>query len=198
MKVLLLLYTTLIVINTFIHTIEDDVYYFGMPRYFYRGTFTSAIVKTPMVYVQWVPFDLLKQNRTTFNGLISVAHWNKWPPTRTGGINPNISTKTLKPSRFALAFIPPTDGSVYVEVAFIALDAKCLGELNDDNYTADFADNKFPYYQGNTSVRLEEPPVDEDDEEDDAFTTNVDYELLKSYIPAPVLSFLLDPNPLGN
>ena len=63
-----------------------------MPIYFYRGTLTSAIVKTPMVYVQWVPFDLLKQNRTTFNGLISIADWNEWP-TRTVAINSNISTK---------------------------------------------------------------------------------------------------------
>ena len=38
--------------------------------------------------------------------------------------------------------------------------------LNDDNFTADFGDNKFPYYQGNTSVRLEEQSVDEDDEEE--------------------------------
>ena len=51
-------------------------------------------------------------------------------------------------------------------MAFIALDAECLGELNDDNFTADFGDNKFPYYQGNTSVRLEEQSVDEDDEEE--------------------------------
>ena len=71
--------------------------------------------------------------------------------------------------------------SEFVEVAFIALDAECLGELNDDNFTADFGDNKFPYYQGNTSVRLEEQSVDEDDEEE-AFQANVDYDLLKSYI----------------
>ena len=170
-----------------------------MPIYFYRGTLTSAIVKTPMVYVQWVPFDLLKQNRTTFNGLISIADWNEWP-TRTVAINSNISTKTLKPSRFALAYIPPTDLSVYVEVAFIALDAECLGELNQDNYTADFGDNKFPYYQGNISVRLEEQPFDEDDDEEEkeAFQVNGDYDLLKNYIPAPVLSFLLDPYPLSD
>ena len=169
-----------------------------MPRYFYRGTFTSAIVKTPMVYVQWVPFILDKINRNTFNGMITLADWNEWP-TRSVGINSNISTKTLKPSRFALAFIPPTDLSVYVEVAFIALDSECLGELNQDNYTADFGDNKFPYYQGNTSVRLEERQLDEDDaEEENAFKPDVDYELLKSYIPTPVLSFLLDPNPLAN
>jgi len=147
-----------------------------------------------MVYVQWVPFNLRQRNRTTFNGLILVADWNEWP-TRSVGINSNISTKTLKPSRFALAFIPPTDLSEYVEVAFIALDAECLGELNDDNYTSDFGDNKFPYYQGNTSVRLEEQQVDEDDdEEEDAFRAKADYEQLKGYIPAPVLSFLLDPN----
>ena len=165
-----------------------------MPRYFYRGSLTSAIVKTPMVYVRWIPFILEKRNRTTFNGRISVANWNKWPPT--GRLNSNISTKTLKPSRFALAFIPPTQLSVFVEVAFIALDAECLGELNDDNYTTDFGDNKFPYYQGNTSIRLQEYKDDEESEEKGC-QAGVDYELLKSYIPAPVLNFLLDKNPLG-
>ncbi len=166
-----------------------------MPRYFYRESLTSAIVKTPMVYVQWVPFILEKQNRTTFNGRISVAHWKEWPPT-VGRLNSNISTKTLKPSRFALAYIPPTHLSLFVEVAFIALDAECLGELNDDSYTTDFGDNKFPYYRGNTSIRLQEKKDDEEDEEK-TYQAGVDYDLLKSYIPTPVLNFLLDKNPLG-
>ena len=106
--------------------------------------------------------------------------------------------QNLKPSRFALAYIPPTHLSIWVEVAFIALDAECLGELNDDNFTSDFGDNKFPYYQGNTSVRLKEQKEDKEDDEEQGFQEAADYELLKSYIPSPVLSFLLDPNPLGN
>ena len=100
----------------------------------------------------------------------------------------SLSTKTLKPSRFALAFIPPTQLSVFVEVAFIALDAECLGELNDDNYTTDFGDNKFPYYQGNTSIRLQKKKDDEENEEE-TYEFGVDYDLLKSYIPKPVLNF---------
>jgi hypothetical protein len=40
-------------------------------------------------------------------------------------------------------------------------------ELNKDTFTADFGDNKFPYYQGNTSVRLEERQQDEDDEKEE-------------------------------
>ena len=87
--------------------------------------------------------------------------------------------------------------SIYVDVSFIALDAECLGELNADNFTADFGDNKFPYYQGNTSVRLQEQ-IDREEQEEQRFQEAVDYELLKSYIPSPTLSFLLDPNPLGN
>ena len=74
-----------------------------------------------------------------------------------------------------------------------------LGELNDDNYTADFGDNKFPYYQGNTSVRLQEQKDNEEEEEEEnVYKPNEDYEVLKSYIPATVLTFLLDPNPLEN
>ncbi len=82
-------------------------------------------------------------------------------------------------------------------MAFIALDAESLGELNDDDsYTADFGDNKFPYYQGNSSIRLQEQKDDDDEEE--AYQAGVDFELLKTYIPTPVLNILLDPNPLGN
>jgi hypothetical protein len=150
-----------------------------------------------MVFVQWVPFILDKRDRTTFNGRIRLTHWNKWP-TEIKTLNPNISTKTLQPSRFALAFIPPTNLSVFVDLAFIALDAECLGELNADNFTADFGDNKFPYYQGNSSIRLQEQKDHEEDDEEPAFQEAVEYEQLKSYIPSPVLSFLLDPNPLGN
>jgi hypothetical protein len=168
-----------------------------MPRYFYRGSLTSAIVKTPMVFVQWVPFILDKKDRTTFNGRVRVAHWNKWPIENTK-LNPNISTKTLKPSRFALAFIPPTNLSIYVDVAFIALDAECLGELNADNFTSDFGDNKFPYYCGNSSIRLQEQLDREEEDEELAFKESEEYEQLKSYIPSSVLTFLLDPNPLGN
>jgi hypothetical protein len=91
-----------------------------------------------MVYLQWIPFILDKRDRTTFNGRISVIHWNEWPiPIPNIRLNSNISTKTLQPSRFAMAFIPPTRLSVYVEMAFIALDAECLGELNADNFTAE-------------------------------------------------------------
>ena len=51
-------------------------------------------------------------------------------------------------------------------------------------------------YQGDTSIRLQEYKDDEENEEE-ACQAGVDYELLKSYIPAPVLNFLLDKNPLG-
>jgi hypothetical protein len=174
--------------------LDSNVYSFGLPRYFYRGTLTSGIVKIPMVYLQWVPFILDKKVRTTFNGRIRLDHWNQWPVIN---LNPNISTTTLKPSRFAMAFIPPTNGAVYVDVAFIALDAECLGELNQDNFTTDFGDNKFPYFQGNTSIRLKEQKDDEEEDEEQDLPTANDFELLKGYIPTPVLRYLLDQNPLG-
>ena len=53
-------------------------------------------------------------------------------------------------------------------------------------------------FQGNASIRLQEQKDHEEDDEEPAFQEAVEYEQLKSYIPSPVLSFLLDPNPLGN
>ncbi len=38
----------------------------------------------------------------------------------------------------------------------------------------------------------------EEVEEEEAYKPNEDYEVLKSHIPAAVLTFLLDPNPVGN
>ena len=95
-----------------------------MPIYFFRGTFTRSTTNVPMAYVQWIPFILDVQNRTTSHGRIALTIWNQWPERNSITLNPFVSTISLTPSRFALAFIPPTAGTVYVDVAFIALDAE--------------------------------------------------------------------------
>ncbi len=59
-------------------------------------------------------------------------------------------------------------------------------------------DNKFPYYCGNSSIRLQEQLDREEEDEEPAFKEPEEYEQLKSYIPSSVLTFLLDPNPSGN
>ncbi len=53
-------------------------------------------------------------------------------------------------------YIEESNPNAYsIQVAFIALDAQNLGELVNDKYYTDFGDNKFPYYRGNTNVRLD-------------------------------------------
>jgi hypothetical protein len=100
------------------------------------------------------------------------------------------------PSRFALGFTPPTQGAVYVDVAFIALDAENLCEENQDQYTHDFGDNKFPYFKSNTSIRLTEELVDDDNEINHEAETEMNKVLiLKEYIPPSVLRLLMMKKP---
>ena len=151
-----------------------------------------------MACVQWIPFIMDKRDRTTFIGRIRVTDWNNWPPPSL--MNTFISTTTLQPSRYALAYTPLTNLSVYVDVAFIALDAENLCEMNDDQFTTDFGDNKFPYYKGRASQKLQRE-LDEEDNDDESniqheHANGETFEVLKAYLPPSVLQFLLDPNPL--
>ena len=71
-----------------------------------------------------------------------------------------ISFYDLQQSRFAISFIEEGNLSAYkVQVAFIALDASNLGELVNDGFHSDFGDNKFPYYKGNTNVRIDREKI---------------------------------------
>ena len=78
-------------------------------------------------------------------------------------------------------------------MAFIPLDSENLSEANHEAFSNDFGDNRFPYFLGNSNVRLqnnqqdieEDSVVDQDDMKD--FTN------LKSYIPESVLRFLSKP-----
>jgi hypothetical protein len=150
-----------------------------------------------MAYVQWIPFIFDSQNRTTTHGRITLTHWNEWPERSPIALNPFVSTVSLSPSRFALAFIPPTHGTIYVDVAFIALDAENLCEETEDQFTFDFGDNKFPYYKGNNSIRLTEELIDEDNPINHESDIQVQQcFILKEYIPPSVLRFLMHPNPV--
>ena len=47
------------------------------------------------------------------------------------------------------------------------------------------------------SIRLKEQKDEEEADEEQDLPTADDFELLKGYIPTPVLRYLLDKNPLG-
>ena len=185
--------------------VDDNITHFAIPIYFFRASLTSAVSHVTMAYVQWIPFLLDEQNRTTFIGRISVANWNRWPTSQTK-YNPFIATTNLQPSRYAMAFDPPSSTAVFVDIAFIALDAENLNETNNDKFTTDFGDNKFPYFKGRAS-HLQQQTLEEDDaDEDDNDGTNQQqatnenaqqiYDTLQNLLPTSVLKFLLDPNPL--
>ena len=151
-----------------------------------------------MVCVKWISFILDKRDRTTFIGRVRLIDWNTWPPPND--MNPFIGTTTLQPSRYALAFTPPTNLSVYVDIAFIALDAENLCEINDDKFTTDFGDNIFPQFKGRASHNLQ-AEIDDDSIDDQAnelpeHASGETFEIPKAYLPPSVLTFLLDPNPL--
>ncbi len=74
--------------------------------------------------------------------------------------------------------------------------AENLCEDIQDQYTHDYGDNKFPCYKGNTSIRLTEELVDDDNEINEAAKEEVKKILfLKEYIPPSVLRLLLMKNP---
>ena len=65
-----------------------------------------------------------------------------------------------------MAFDPPSSTAVFVTVAFIALDTENLCETNNDRFTTDFGDNKFPYFKGRAS-HFHQQALEENDNNDD-------------------------------
>ena len=96
-----------------------------------------------------------------------------------------------------MAFEPPTELAVFVNVGFIALDAENLCETNNDRVTTDFGDKKFPYFKGRGSQHSQDQLEEEDEQNEEANQGASEvYETLQSYLPNSVLKFLLDPDPL--
>ena len=146
-----------------------------------------------MTKVHWIPFRLQKQSGTTFLGDIEVNTWKNWNEgTQIVTLNPYIATNTLRPSRYAIAYIPITERDIYVDVGFVALDAENLYEDRTDYY--DFGDNKFQYFKGNNDKQLDTKDGYESDESnnEDVNTETIESDLNK-YIPKNVLRFLNKP-----
>ena len=125
-------------------------------------------------------------------GDIEVNTWYNYNEgTQIQSLNPYITTNQLRPSRYALAYIPLTGLEVYVNVGFIALNAENLYEDRTDYYG--FGDNKFPYFKGNNNKQLDTGDgyeSDESDNEDVDLETMIDVSDLAKYIPRNVLRFL--------
>ena len=80
---------------------ENQRYAFGIPRWFCRFNFTSAISDVPFTYVSWIKFTIESATKTCFIGHISADEWNGGPfINKSDDINPFCSIDYIMPSRF--------------------------------------------------------------------------------------------------
>jgi hypothetical protein len=82
---------------------------------------------------------------------------------------------------------------VYVDIAFIPLESENLAEANEDTFHHDFGDNRFPYFLGNSNIRLQENQQDLEADDNIGINDMADFESFKSYIPESILRFLTTP-----
>ena len=171
----------------FVSTIIDGQQFFGLPKYFFRFNFTSAVDNVPCCEVQWVSsFIIEKQSRNCCIGSIKKDEWEAWRPNivNSSKVFPSkfISFNDLLASRFCLSFIPPSNASVRdIEVAFMAIDSEKLGEDVNDSYHFNFGDNQFPTF---LSSRNESDDNDADD------NLNNQFETVKKFIPTSILNYI--------
>ena len=80
---------------------------FGIPRWFLRLEFTSAIADLPFAYVSWIKFTLENvTGNNCFIGHIAAEEWNEGPFIhKNDDINPFCSLDYLMPSRFLYNFL---------------------------------------------------------------------------------------------
>jgi len=77
---------------------------FGVPRFFFRFTLTSAISRQPYGYVQRAMFKVKKWHRTSFEGTMTMREWATGPVERPH-ISPFCYLEDVIPSRFALGTV---------------------------------------------------------------------------------------------
>ena len=77
---------------------------FGVPRFFFRFSLTSAIDNQPFAYVHWSMVTLINCHRTSFECTMTRNEWQTGPAQRQH-INPFCYVEDVVPSRFALGNI---------------------------------------------------------------------------------------------
>ena len=144
-----------------------------------------------MAYIHWIPYRFQKKIELTIFGDIPVAAWKDWSKTNPCTLNPFIATNELLPSRFAMAYSPPTELDVYIDIVFIPLDAENLCEDREDYY--DFGDNQSLYFKGNKNKILEEITEDDHSEDEQTLDIHADLSEIYKFIPKNVVHFLKTP-----
>ena len=115
---------------------------FGIPHYFFRFNFTSAINEKPYSYVNWIKFKATSFYRTCFMGHIVGEDFFEGP-TFNANVNSYVSIDEYIPSRFAMMFEKPN--VVGFECAFISMDPERMGETTNDGLFTDVGDNVLSY-----------------------------------------------------
>jgi len=131
---------------------DKQNYSFGVPSYFFRFNFTSAINDVPYSHVNWCHFTATNFHRCHFQGHMSEEEWTRGPNTsllpKVNKCNPYISLDEYIPSRFALTF---KKVEVNMEVSFLALDPERVGDsLISSGERTDLGDDILSYNSGKT------------------------------------------------
>ena len=85
---------------------EHQRFAFGIPRWFLRFDFTSAIEDVPFAYLSWIKFTIESATKNCFMGHISADEWNSGPYIhKSDNINPFCSIDDIMPSRFDVIMI---------------------------------------------------------------------------------------------
>ena len=127
---------------------EKQTYSFGMPSFFFRFYFTSAINDVPYSHVNWCQLNATNFYRCNFQGHLSEEEWTRGPNTSLlpKDINPYISLDEYIPSRFALAY---KKLEVNMDVCFVALDPERVGDsLMCSGERTDLGDDVLSYNNG--------------------------------------------------
>ena len=99
---------------------------FGIARYFFRLSMTSAIETVPFAYVNWCLYRSMKCTQTYFEGTMTEHEWTTGPSMKDN-ISPFVVLDHVVPSRFVLAYDAVNDDDT-LDIAFLALDGKRVGE----------------------------------------------------------------------
>lgn len=128
--------------------VESQQYSFGIPSFFFRFSFTSAIENLPYCAVDWVQFTAMHFTRTCFQGHMTDKQMKsspcESPLAGPGLLNTFINCDEIIPSRFVFS-----SNHVNNTMAFLALDPERVGDgLLDDGLYTDLGDNILQYKGG--------------------------------------------------
>ena len=126
------------------NTPQYKKYSFGCPRFFFRFSFTRAIVNVPMANVDWCKFSATDYFRTCFMGTLSNREWQEGPRYHST-ISPFVTLDDVLPSRYVMAYRHNNNVNNNLTIGFVSIDPERVGEATADGIVVDFGDNATRY-----------------------------------------------------